>query len=497
MLSPAPGAAISVILVGLGTRTRSKTITAFASLVERGYFNIVGAFDPATRAAFIVGSSTVHVSESLDEALNTRPQLAYLSLPHDQYVSTVTELLKRGVDVIMEKPFTTTVTDAYQLSSCAALNSSKLSIMCQRRFSQRYDTLRRLLPKVGSVAAVHVEETINAGNLASGWRAQKSAAGGGVVLDMGYHMLDQLVGLFGPVEHIQHAQLIKSRNERYDVEDSAHIALRFPDNVRINVVLSRAGTQNSERIRIIGELGTLTLNVNEVSLYALHQDGTLHLAEQVACSESTGSFLERALATYDLSPEDPRWSCARDIHVMELIEGIYKSFGTEWSNLLETADETLRPWTWPRITPSTQRAMSTQLTKTLSIVGKDGVFGEFEEAFAKLPHAEHHHTLLHNSGTNALHALYFAAGIGPGDLVLVPVYTFHATVSPLMQLGARPMFIDCKPNTGNTDPDELRETITSAVKAVVVTHMWGMPCEMADIISICHSHGVLLLEGVC
>ena len=87
-------------------------------------------------------------------------------------------------------------------------------------------------------------------------------------------------------------------------------------------------------------------------------------------------------------------------------------------------------------------------------------------------------------------------GIGKGDEVIVPVYTFHATVSCLMQLGCIPVFIDCLSDTGNIGLEGIRAALTPRTKAVIVTHMWGQPCAMSEIAELCKDANVLLLEGV-
>ena len=122
-----------------------------------------------------------------------------------------------------------------------------------------------------------------------------------------------------------------------------------------------------------------------------------------------------------------------------------------------------------------------------------GVFGEFEDAFLRFFNKSDWHALLHNSGTNAIHALYLAAGIKTGDEVIVPVYTFRATCSPLMQLGAVPVFVDYLPD-GTIDPLTMVERISSKTKAVRVGHMWGILCDMHRISSTCKDNSLILLE---
>ena len=146
---------------------------------------------------------------------------------------------------------------------------------------------------------------------------------------------------------------------------------------------------------------------------------------------------------------------------------------------------------WPRITKSVEQAVLNQLYKTISIYDRSGVIAEFETAFA-----EYHGRrfgLLSNSGTNAIYSMYEGLGLGPGDEVICPVYTFFATVSPLMHVGATPVFCDCDAN-GNINSSEIEKLITPNTRAVVVTHMWGIPCEMDPIVAICRKYNLRLIE---
>lgn len=157
----------------------------------------------------------------------------------------------------------------------------------------------------------------------------------------------------------------------------------------------------------------------------------------------------------------------------------------------KTIEETWPQFVWPRITASVEAAVIKQLHTTVSIYDRSGVFGEFETSFAD--YHGRRHALLSNSGTNAIYSMYEGAQLGPGDEVICPVYTFFATVSPLMHMGAIPVFCDCGPD-GNISPEEIEQRITPRTKAVVVTHMWGIPCDMGAIVSICRKHSLRLFE---
>jgi perosamine synthetase len=98
-----------------------------------------------------------------------------------------------------------------------------------------------------------------------------------------------------------------------------------------------------------------------------------------------------------------------------------------------------------------------------------------------------------SSGTAALHSLYYGARIGPGDEVICCDYGFFATVTPLLQLGATPVFVDCSAD-GTISVPEAEAAVTSKTRAIMVTHMWGQPARMDALRELCDRKGLLLFE---
>ncbi len=117
---------------------------------------------------------------------------------------------------------------------------------------------------------------------------------------------------------------------------------------------------------------------------------------------------------------------------------------------------------------------------------------EFETRFAAYTGAAN--AVAVNSGTAALHLALEAAGVRPGDEVLVPTLTFAATAEVVVQLGARPVLVDCSPDTLNIDPAALEKAITPRCKAVIPVHFAGHPCDMDAIIAIAAAHRLIVVE---
>ncbi len=117
----------------------------------------------------------------------------------------------------------------------------------------------------------------------------------------------------------------------------------------------------------------------------------------------------------------------------------------------------------------------------------------FEQEFAAFM-GEGAHAVTMSSGMAALHMAYWQLGIGTGDEVIVTAQTHVATVHAVEVVGARPVFVDCRPEDGNIDPGLIEAAITSRTKAIGLVHFLGIPCDMTAIMSIAGRHGLKVIE---
>jgi perosamine synthetase len=104
------------------------------------------------------------------------------------------------------------------------------------------------------------------------------------------------------------------------------------------------------------------------------------------------------------------------------------------------------------------------------------------------------HALAHCNGTAALLAAFFALDLQPGDEILVPSATFWASVLPMLWVGAVPVFCESEPERLGIDPEDIARKITPRTRAIVVVHLWGLPCKMSAILDIARRHGLRVIE---
>ncbi len=104
------------------------------------------------------------------------------------------------------------------------------------------------------------------------------------------------------------------------------------------------------------------------------------------------------------------------------------------------------------------------------------------------------HVLAFNSGTSALQAILMAHGIGPGDEVIVPSFTFISTANAPLFVGASPVFADIEEKTFGLDPADVRGKITPRTKAIIPIHYGGCPCLIEELLQIARANNLVLIE---
>ncbi|MFD1142850.1 DegT/DnrJ/EryC1/StrS family aminotransferase [Larkinella insperata] len=150
--------------------------------------------------------------------------------------------------------------------------------------------------------------------------------------------------------------------------------------------------------------------------------------------------------------------------------------------------------TWPIWKPETDEQQLLEVIRS-GVWSRAKVATEFEQKWAQALGAKR--SLLVVNGTNALIIALNQLNVRAGDEVIVPPYTFIATVSAVLATGAMPVFVDVDPETFQIDPAKIEAKITPRTKAIIPVHILGLPADMTRIMPIAKKHNLVVIEDAC
>lgn len=149
---------------------------------------------------------------------------------------------------------------------------------------------------------------------------------------------------------------------------------------------------------------------------------------------------------------------------------------------------------WPLWDVSTDEKQVIEVLRS-GVWSRADLVADFEKKWAAATGAKRCLTVV--NGTNALIASLANLGIGGGDEVIIPPYTFIATAAAVLQVGAMPVFVDTDPETFQIDPSKIEAKITSRTRAIIPVHILGLPADMIRIMEIAKKHNLYVVEDAC
>ena len=184
-----------------------------------------------------------------------------VAIPHEEHGGIIEEASKRHLHILKEKPFARNLEEALFFKRLCDENDIKLMTTLQRRFNPIYTTFFQLKDQIGEPFFVDVKYTLFVDNPHEGWRGQRDSAGGGCIIDMGYHMIDMVIWYFGLPDNL-HAEFSSKAKlgEEYDAEDTASILFQYEDGLHGSMLLSRYYPPKTEQIKVIGDRGIIEID---------------------------------------------------------------------------------------------------------------------------------------------------------------------------------------------------------------------------------------------
>ncbi|MEV5510045.1 Gfo/Idh/MocA family protein [Streptomyces orinoci] len=211
---------------------------------------------------------TLHVpgfTRSGDLLDAVEPDFVIIAVPHYAGRSVVEQCAKRGVHMMKEKPFAISPAEARELAHVCRAGQVELMVTLQRRFNPIYASVLGLLDQIGTPFLIDGQYTFHTNTPGAGWRGDVKQAGGGCIIDMGYHLIDLLLWYFGlPSRILAEFSATAVPDAGYNAEDTAVIQLGYGTNMYGSVLLSRWAAPKTEKLHVVGTRGSLLLAEGQV-----------------------------------------------------------------------------------------------------------------------------------------------------------------------------------------------------------------------------------------
>lgn len=206
-----------------------------------------------------------------------------VAVPHSEYIEIINEAAKHKVHILKEKPFARNLTEAISIKNIIEKNKIHLMVTLQRRFNPIYTTFFQLKEKVGRKLFLDAKQTMFLKNPQDGWRASKKIAGGGVVIDMGYHLIDLIIWYFGLPDSVFCEFTVNTNiDKNHSVEDTATILFKYNNGFHGSLTLSSYYSPKTQSLKLIGTKGCVEIERGTIKRF----DETGKLTESLSRENS-------------------------------------------------------------------------------------------------------------------------------------------------------------------------------------------------------------------
>ena len=270
-------------IVGLGRQAEQHHIPGLLGCESADLVAICDV-DPGRVAVYEERLSVPGYCDVSDLLAEQRLDFVIASTPHDAYPAVIEAAAKRGTHVLKEKPFARNLSEARRFHALAKQAGITLMTACSRRFNPLYQAFPGLLSHLGRIYFVEGRYTLGIRNPGAGWRGERVRAGGGCIIDMGYHMVDLVIWYFGqPHQVAAHYSAAADPTVVYDSEDTAVITFNYESGLYGTLTISRSYPPKTERFTALGSGGSITIDRSLLSVY--DATGSLLETRSLACSE--------------------------------------------------------------------------------------------------------------------------------------------------------------------------------------------------------------------
>jgi len=261
---------LKTAIIGLGKQSVEDHLPA---ALESSNFDVVAVCDvDQTRTQEISKKYSIEGFDNLNTLLQSmKIDVAIVAVPHDKYLEIVTQLAKAKVHIIKEKPFAINKEEALRIHEVVSRNDVLLGVTLQRRFNPIFQAFHQLKKRIGKIYSIEGRYVMNIAKLDEGWRSSHQIAGGGVLIDMGYHFVDLLVWYMGlPTSVTARISRGNRLGQLYDVEDTANLLFDYSygknheEKTVGNFVISRVYPKKEESLTFFGTNGIIMIQRGQI-----------------------------------------------------------------------------------------------------------------------------------------------------------------------------------------------------------------------------------------
>lgn len=273
-----PGKIRSIAVIGLGGQSRSELIPALLRLDKK--CEIVAICDISEEnialakkllpAEALVYKDYKDLFGDIGKKGHLKLDAIVLSVPHFLHAEIAGLAIKKGIGVFKEKPFGMNLKMAKEISSLAIKEGVQVYTVTKRQFYPSYAKGLELLSArvIGTPYMYSARHFMCTGNLFEGWRSSVQASGGGVLIDMGYHLLDVIMRYFGDVKEANlHWSNTAKPGYIYEVEDAATLNLWHSAGIQGVLQIAAMSGPKEESLEIRGTEGRLVITKKDVVVY--------------------------------------------------------------------------------------------------------------------------------------------------------------------------------------------------------------------------------------
>lgn len=257
---------MKVGIIGLGHQSLEDHIPAVRASQDVELIGVVEN-DKKKLKSFIKENRDIKGYDNFDDLIKrSKPDFVVIAVPHYLHCEITKKALENKIHVLKEKPFAISIKEARELEDLAKKNNVQVGVTLQRRFNPIYSTFFQFIEKIGTPFYIEAKYTFFTDKPHEGWRGEKKLAGGGCLIDMGYHMIDLLMWYFGLPDKIFSETSCNAKEDiDYDAEDTSQVVFRYcKKDLWGSLLISRVIPPKQEYLSIYGTRGIIHLERGKI-----------------------------------------------------------------------------------------------------------------------------------------------------------------------------------------------------------------------------------------